>query len=65
MLLEQEFLTSRFLSTLRKTRGNWEKDKQFTKIFKKIERGKSLKKNEFEKVYFLLRDDKYSRLTTG
>ena len=63
--LEQDFLTSRFLSTLRKTRGNWDNDKQFTKIIKNIEKGKNLKKNEFEKIYFSLRDSgKYCALTT-
>jgi hypothetical protein len=64
--LEQDLLTSRFLSTLRKTSGNWENDKQFTKIIRKMEKGKNLKKNEFEKIYFLLRGTgKYWHLTTG
>jgi hypothetical protein len=66
MPMEQDLLTSRFLNTLRKNRENWENNKQFTKIIKKMEKGKNLKKKEFEKIYFLLRGTgKYWPLTTG
>ena len=54
--MEQEILTSKFLRTLRKTHANWESDKQFTKIIKKMEKGKNLKRKEFDKVYFLIRE---------
>jgi hypothetical protein len=54
--MEQEILTNRFLRTLRKTQAKWESDKQFTKIIRKMEKGKNLKRKEFDKVYFLLQE---------
>jgi hypothetical protein len=54
--MEQQLILSKFLSALEKTRPNWESEKQFTRILKKMEKGKNLKKKEFEKLYFILRE---------
>jgi len=56
MSLEQELLNSRFLRAIMKTRRSWENDKQFSKIVKKMQKGKNLKRKEFDQVYFLLRE---------
>ena len=45
----------KFLSALENTRKFWGGDKQFTKIIKKMQKGKNLKRNEFDKVQFYLR----------
>ena len=47
---ENAALNSRFLSAL-KAHKNWEKDKLFAKIVKKLEKGKNLNQAEFTKVY--------------
>ena len=49
-----EPITDRFLETLRKNQTNWQNDKEFAKIVKKMEKGKNLKKNEFAKVQWTL-----------
>ena len=54
--MEQEILTSRFLKTIKKTQSNWESDKQFSKVIRKMEEGKNLKRREFDKIYFLLQE---------
>jgi hypothetical protein len=46
--------TDRFLETLRKTRTNWQNDKELAQIVKKMEKRKNLKKKEFSKVLWLL-----------
>ena len=53
--MEQELLNS-FLSAVIKTRKSWNNDKQFQKIAEKMEKGKNLKRKEFEKVYSILRE---------
>jgi hypothetical protein len=54
--MEEEPANYKLLRALIKTRNNWESDKQFTKIFQKIEKGKSLKRGEFDRVYFMIRE---------
>lgn len=54
--MEQKLVISRFLAAVGKTRSSWENDKQFTKILRKMEKGKNLKKKEFNKLYFILRE---------
>lgn len=54
--MEQELMRSRFLVVLKKTRKEWNNDKKFGKLFKKMEKGKNLKKDEFSRLYFMLRD---------
>lgn len=49
-------MRSRFLVVLKKTRKEWNNDKKFGKLFKKMEKGKNLKKDEFSRLYFMLRD---------
>jgi len=51
-----ELLRARFLETLRKTRTKWESDKELSKIVKKMEKRKNLKKSEFAKVHWVLWD---------
>ena len=51
-----ELLRARFLETLRKTRTKWGSDKELSKIVKKMEKGKDLKKSEFAKVHWVLWD---------
>jgi len=53
--MEQELVSS-FLSAVIKTRKSWNNDKQFQKIVEKMEKGESLKRKEFEKVYSILRE---------
>lgn len=55
LCLEQNLMSTRFLSAVLNLRRNWENDKQFTKIVGKMEKGKNLKRKEFDKVYSLLR----------
>ena len=45
----------KFLNALKKTRKFWSNDKHFMKIFQKIQKGKNLKRNEFDKVQYYLR----------
>ncbi len=52
--MEHEPLTERFLETLRKNQTNWQNNREFAKIVKKMETGKNLKKNEFSKVQGVL-----------
>jgi len=47
-------ITERFLETLTNNKSNWQNDKAFVKIVKKIEEGKDLKKTEFSKIYWFL-----------
>ena len=54
VLVANEQITDRFLETLRKYRINWQNDKEFVKIVKKMEEGKNLKKKEFSKVQWIL-----------
>jgi hypothetical protein len=53
-LLAHEPITDRFLETLRKNQANWQNNKEFVKIVKKMEEGKNLKKKEFSKVQWIL-----------
>jgi hypothetical protein len=54
--MEEEPPRNKFLRALTKTRNSWESDKQFTKIFQKLEKGKTLKREEFDRVYFMIRE---------
>jgi hypothetical protein len=54
--MQQEIIRSRFLAALIKIRPSWENEKQFTKILSKMEKGKDLKKKEFDKIYCILRE---------
>ena len=54
--MEEEPPHHKLLRALIKTRGNWESDKQFTKILQKIEKGKNLKREEFDRVYVMIRE---------
>jgi hypothetical protein len=40
-----------FLKALERTRSMWDSDDQFVKIVQKLQKGKNLKRKEFEKVY--------------
>ena len=46
----------KFLNALKNTRKFWDNDKHFTKIVQKMEKGKNLKRKEFDKVYTHIRD---------
>ena len=48
---EKEPLNIQFLRVLQKTRSKWCYDKKFAKIVQKMEKGKKLKRREFDKVY--------------
>jgi hypothetical protein len=48
-------LNLRFLRALEKTSSKWCNDKQLAKIVKKMEKGKNLKRKEFDKVYMHIR----------
>jgi hypothetical protein len=52
MQLEQQ--NALFLETIKRNYPNWEREKEFSKIVKKIERGKNLKKKEFAKIHWFL-----------
>ena len=54
VFLAHEPITNRFLETLRKNQTNWQNDKEFVKIVKKMEEGKNLKKKEFSRVQWIL-----------
>ncbi len=51
-----EALNGKFLATLEKVRIACYDDKQLAKIMAKMQKGKNLKKKEFAKIYFLLRE---------
>jgi hypothetical protein len=53
---DQEPLNAKFLRALEKTRILWDNDKQLTKIVQKMQKGKNLKRKEFDKVYFYIRE---------
>ena len=53
---DQEPLNAKFLRALEKTRILWDNDKQLTKIVQKMQKGKNLKRKEFDKVYFHIRE---------
>ena len=55
MPVEEEPLNVKFLRVLKKTRSTWYNDKQLKKIIQKMERGKNLKRKEFDKVYWHIR----------
>ena len=55
MSAKEEPLNVKFLRALEKTRSMWYNDKQLAKIIKKMERGKNLKRKEFDKVYMHIR----------
>jgi hypothetical protein len=48
---EKEPLNVQFLRVLQKTRSKWCYDKKFAKIVQKMEKGKKLKRKEFDQVY--------------
>lgn len=52
---ERESLNIRFLRVLEKTRSKWYNDKQLVKIVQKMEKGKNLKRKEFDRVYTHIR----------
>jgi hypothetical protein len=52
---EKEPLNIRFLRVLEKTRSKWYNDKQLAKIVQKMEKGKNLKRKEFDRVYMHIR----------
>ncbi len=54
--MEEEPPNHKFLRALIKTRTIWESDKQFTRVFQKMEKGKNLKREEFDRVYFMIRE---------
>ena len=55
MATEKEPLNIRFLRVLEKTRSKWYNDKQLAKIVQKMEKGKNLKRKEFDRVYMHIR----------
>jgi hypothetical protein len=55
MTLEKEPENVMFLRVLEKTREEWYNDKKFAKIVKKMEKGKKLKRKEFDEVYMRIR----------
>jgi len=59
--MEQTLTRARFLVTLGKTRNQWKNDRQFNKIMQKMEKGKNLKKKEFDKFWSILQGS--SKLT--
>jgi hypothetical protein len=54
--MEEEHPNHKFLRALEKTRTIWESDRQFTNIFQKMQKGKNLKREEFDRVYFMIRE---------
>jgi hypothetical protein len=52
---EKESLNIKFLRVLDKTRSKWYNDKQLAKIVQKMEKGKNLKRKEFDRVYTHIR----------
>jgi hypothetical protein len=52
---EKGSLNLQFLRALEKTSSKWCNDKQLAKIVKKMEKGKNLKRKEFDKVYMHIR----------
>ena len=56
MHVEKEPENAMFLRVLEKTRLKWHNDKKFAKIVKKMEKGKNLKRKEFNEVYTRIRN---------
>ena len=56
MTVEKESENAMFLRVLEKTRLKWHNDKKFAKIVKKMEKGKNLKRKEFNEVYTRIRN---------
>ena len=56
MPVEKESENVMFLRVLEKTRSEWYNDKKFAKIVKKMEKGKKLKRKEFDEVYMRIRN---------
>jgi len=56
MPVEKEPENAMFLRVIEKTRSEWHNDKKFAKIVKKMEKGKKLKRKEFDEVYMRIRD---------
>ena len=56
MPVEKESENVMFLRVLEKTRSKWYDDKKFAKIVKKMEKGKNLKRKEFDEVYMRIRN---------
>ena len=54
--VEKELENVMFLRALEKTRLKWHNDKKFAKIVKKMEKGKNLKRKEFDEVYTRIRN---------
>jgi hypothetical protein len=54
--VEKEPENVMFLRALEKTRWKWHNDKKFAKIVKKMEKGKNLKRKEFNEVYTRIRN---------
>jgi hypothetical protein len=57
LTLRQEPLNLKFLRALEKTREIWDNDKQFSRIVQKMQKGKNLKREEFDKVHLYLREN--------
>jgi hypothetical protein len=56
MPVEKEPENAMFLRVIEKTRSEWYNDKKFAKIVKKMEKGKKLKRKEFDEVYMRIRN---------
>jgi len=54
-------LNDRFLETLINNRASWENEKEFSKVVKKMEQGKNLKLNEFNKFRWILWEIEHHR----
>ncbi len=54
--IDQEPLNVKFLKAVEKTRAIWDDDRQFRKIVQKMQKGKNLKRKEFDKVHSYLRE---------
>ena len=54
--MEQTLTRARFLVILGKTRNQWKNDRQFKKIMQKMEKGKNLKKKEFDEFWSILQE---------
>ena len=52
--IQLQLQNARFLETIRKTRTDWKQDKELSKIVKKMEKGKNLRKKEFAKIHWFL-----------
>jgi hypothetical protein len=52
--MEQTLTRTKFLVTLSKNSTQWKNYKQFKKTMQKMEKGKNLKKKEFDKFWAIL-----------